>query len=71
MLRQLALAAHVRLELLDDIGRYDPQALVQVELVGSRLAQFPGPHAGKHQQPKAQLRLQPAAVFAHALQVFR
>src|SRR3546814_9933430 len=45
------------LKLLDDFRRDDPQATVEVELVGGREPQLSGTHAGQEQQADTKLGL--------------
>ena len=47
VLGQLALPAHVHLELLHDLGRDDPKAPIEVELIRRRQAQLARAHAGE------------------------
>lgn len=64
----LALLLGQQLALLEPGHRDDPQAPVEVELIGRGEAQLAGAYTGEHQQPDAQLRVQAPAVLAQRLQ---
>ena len=64
----LALLPGEQPALLEPGHRDDPQAPVEVELIGRGEAKLAGAHTSEHQQPDAQLRVQAPAVLAQCLQ---